>query len=245
MPTIPANRLPVSLSASVINPQVNSLYLTGANASQTPNLNAIVPNAQIAILVRDMSHTSPYAPSALGNMNSENYYSGMHSIKVESPSFNTNGYVPIGGSNISEIYHQADIVNNGGITSLIYGDVLTDALSQNADGLIKISIKYYLTDITNNQPFIEEQPMILYHFGSYVTAGMYGEIWGRGSYVDVPTGQPFSQNMEIHMKHMRTQAAGSQNTFTFQAFSEQEGPTGQPTIYTQYDQSSFGQNNTL
>jgi hypothetical protein len=245
MPVIPANRLPVSISASVINPSVCSLYLTGANASTTPNLAGVVPSAQIGILVRDMSHASPFAPAALGNMNSENYYSGMHSIKVESPNFNTNGYVLLGGGNIDEVMHQADIANNGGITSLIYGSVLNDALGQNQEGLIKIYIKYYLTDITDNQPFIEEQPMILYHFASYKAAGVYGEIWGRGSYMDVPTQTPTSQNMEIRMSHMRTQAGGQQDTFTFQTFSEQEGPTGPSTPYTQYDQTAIGQNNTL
>jgi len=242
MPTT-LNRLPVSITASVINPSSCSLFLTGANPNTTPNITGAVPNTQIGILVRDMAHANQtYAPPGLGNMNSENYYSGMYAIKVESPNFNTNGYITL-GPNIAEVYNPADVGINGGITSLIHGQVLTDALSQNADGLIKISIQYYLTDISDNTIYIEEQPMILYHFASHTPAGMIGEIWGRGSYIDVGTNLPVDQNMEVRMTHLRTPNAAE--TFSFQTFSEQEGPNGLPTTFTQYDQTTIGQNNSL
>ena len=116
------------------------------------------------------------------------------------------------GPNIEEIYNPADVSINGGITSLIHGQVLTDALSQNADGLIKISIQYYLTDITDNTQYIEEQPMILYHFASHTPAGMIGEIWGRGAYIS--GGSPVDQNMEVRMTHLRS--PGNQETLSFQ-----------------------------
>ena len=242
---MPVTRKPVSISASIINPSISGLYLTGANAFSTPNINANVPSVNIGILIRDMSHTSPDAPAGLGNMNAEDFFVGIEGVKIESPNYNTNGYVPL-GLNLEEIYNPGDIGSNGGITGLVTGQILTDALNQNTQGVIKIYVKYKLQDISpagNNQVLTEEQPMILYHFADHEAAGFYGEIYGKGSHVDV-TGQVVSQNLHISMKHMRTGSSTS-TPVTMQTFIEQEGPLGSPTIYTQYDQSSLGQQNSL
>ena len=78
MPTT-INRLPVSISASVINPSTCSPFLTGINPNTTPNITGAVPNTQIGILVRDMAHANAtYAPPGLGNMNSENNFRTKH-----------------------------------------------------------------------------------------------------------------------------------------------------------------------
>jgi len=192
MPT----RLPVSISASIINPVKSSLYLTGANATTTPNLfGGAIPNTDFGVLIRDMAHAKPYAPVGLGNMNSENYYSGVKEVKIESPNYNTNGYISL-GANLSEMYNPEDVAINGGITSLIYGQVFDEAVNANPSGLIKIYVRYFLTDLETNEEFIEEQPMILYHYGECLTTGFYGEIWGRGSYLDL-VGNQISQKKPV------------------------------------------------
>ena len=232
MPT----RLPVSISASIINPVKSSLYLTGANATTTPNLfGGAIPNTDFGVLIRDMAHASPYAPVGLGNMNSENYYSGVKEVKIESPNYNTNGYIPL-GANVSEMSSADDVAINGGRTSLIHGQIFEQALNANPSGLIKIYVRYFLTDLETNEEFAEEQPMILYHYGECLTTGFYGEIWGRGSYLDL-VGNQISQKLEIRMKHMRTPNNASSNSVSgaFQTYIEQEGPLGAPTNATMYD----------
>ena len=231
MPT----RLPVSISASIIDPVKNGFDLTGGNIG-TPNLfGGVVPNTNFGILVRDMAHASPFAPVGLGNINSENYYSGVKEVKIESPNYNTNGYIPL-GANVSEMSSAEDVAINGGRTSLIHGQIFEQALNANPSGLIKIYVRYFLTDLETNEEFLEEQPMILYHYGQCLTTGFYGEIWGRGSYLDL-MGNQISQKLEIRMKHMRTPNNASSNSVSgaFQTYIEQEGPLGAPTNATMYD----------